>query len=94
MCSIKRRVSRRVKKKNFVFSTFCTFICLMTEVKARKNLHSVCCTGNIVVLIRLSVCVCDTWKKVVIIFITNIITNIDTDQTVVIFYLYLIFLKV
>jgi len=57
MCSVKPRVSRTVKKKNFVFSNFCAFICLTTEEKARKNLHSVCCTGNIVVLIILRVCV-------------------------------------
>jgi len=33
-------------------------------------------------------------KKVVITFITNVIIIIDTDRTVIIFYLYLIFLKV
>ena len=55
MCSIKPHVSRTVKKKNFIFSNFCAFICLTTEEKARKNLHSVCCTANIVVLTSLRV---------------------------------------
>jgi len=93
MCCIKPRVSRTVKKKNFVFSTFYTFICLTTEEKARKILHSVCCTANIVVLIILRVCM-TRGKKVDITFITNVITIIDIDQNVVIFYLYLIFLRV
>jgi len=57
MCSKKHCVSRTVKKKNFVFSNFCTFISLTTEEKARINLHSVCCTANIVVLVSLRVCV-------------------------------------
>ena len=57
MCGIKPHVSRTVKKKNFVFSIFFTFICLTTEEKARKNLHSVCCTANIVIPIILRVCV-------------------------------------
>ena len=66
--------------------------------KARKNLHSVCCTANIVVLVILRmcvrVCVCVTRGKIVVItFITNIITIVVTDQTVVIFYLYLILLN-
>jgi len=68
-------------------------ICLTNEEEARKNLHSVCCAANIVVLIILSVCVtCE--KKVVITFITNVSTTVDTDQTVIIFYLYLILLRV
>jgi len=93
------------KEEEFLIFHIFTFICLTTEEEARKTLHSVCCTANNVVLISLRererecvcvcVCVCVTrGKKVVITFITNVITFIDIDQTVVIFYLYLIFLRV
>jgi len=87
------------KEEEFLIFNIFTFICLKTEERAGKNLHSVCCTANNVVLISLIVCVCVSLceirgKKVVITFITNVITFIDTDQTVVIFYLHLIFLRV
>jgi len=46
------------KEEEFLIFHIFTFICLKTEEKARKNLHSVCCKANNVVLISLNLCVC------------------------------------
>jgi len=66
---------KKSKEEEFLIFHIFTFICLKTEEKARKNLRSMCCTANNVVLISLSacacvfvcvrvcVCVCDTWKN-------------------------------
>ena len=51
------------KEEEFHIFHIFTLICLKTEEKARKNLHSVCCTANNVVLISLCVCVTRGKKK-------------------------------